>query len=66
MTELGNHEAQNTLRYFLSYFDDFRGDMRGLAGFEEKDDVAATEEETAQFFTLTNWDLKFEIIVPLG
>ena len=28
---------------------------------DDNDDVATAEEETAQFFTLTNWDLKFEI-----
>ena len=47
MTELGNDEAQNTLRYFLSYFDGFGSDMRGTTGLEEKHNVAAAETERA-------------------
>lgn len=46
---------------FFAYFDRFGYDMRSAAGFEEENDITAAEEETAQFFTLTNWDLKFEI-----
>lgn len=52
MTELGNDEAQNTLRYFLSYFDGFGSDMRGTTGFEEEDDVTAAEFKETQFFIL--------------
>jgi hypothetical protein len=47
MTELGNYEAQNTLRYFLSYFDVLGGNMRNTAGFEEENYIAAAEKEAA-------------------
>jgi hypothetical protein len=47
MTELGNYEAQNTLRYFLSYFNGFGGNLGNTAGFEEENYIAAAEKEAA-------------------
>ena len=40
-------ELSKSLGDFFAYFDRFGFDMRSTAGFEEENDVAAAEEETA-------------------
>jgi len=44
---------------FFTYFDVLGRNMRSTTGFEEENNIAAAEQETTQFFPLTNWDLKF-------